>query len=203
MPGFRCDKDPIHLFNRWFKEAVRARRENPNAMALGTVRSGGIPSVRFVLFQGWADGGLSFFTNYRSPKARELTSNPNATCVFYWRETGKQVRIVGRARRLSRERSEVYFSSRPRGSQLSAWVSPQSDVLHSRMDWAGHRRLEREYEAAKRRFKGRPVPCPPFWGGIAIIPRRIEFWKSGRNRLHYRLRYERRGSGWKVSELAP
>lgn len=203
MPGFRCEKDPKTLFRRWYNEAVRTRMENPHAMALATASRKAAPSVRFVLFQGWLPEGLSFYTNYRSRKAKELDANPKATCVFYWRETGKQIRVEGKVVRLSRARSETYFAGRPRGSQLSAWVSPQSGVLHRRMDWAGHRRLERELLSAKRRFKGGPIPCPPFWGGFALDPDRIEFWKSGRYRLHYRIRYERRGLRWTVSELAP
>ena len=172
-------------------------------MALATASPTGVPGVRFVLFQGWLPEGLSFYTNYRSRKSRELTSNPRATCVFYWRETGKQIRIEGTVRRLSRRRAEAYFAGRPRGSQLAAWVSPQSDVLHYGMDWTGHRRLEREFQAAKKRFDGKPVPCPPFWGGFALRPRRIEFWKSGPHRLHHRIRYERRATSWRTCELAP
>ncbi|MBI3549331.1 MAG: pyridoxamine 5'-phosphate oxidase [Elusimicrobia bacterium] len=203
-PGtFQCGPDPLRQFDEWAARARRAGIETPNAMALATVGRVGAPSVRMVLFQGWLRGGLTFFTNYRSRKARELAASPRAACVVYWDELGRQIRLEGRVVRLTRSESAAYFAKRPRGSQLSAWVSPQSEVLAEGASWSGRRRLLKERARVERRFTGKPVPCPPFWGGYALVPRRIEFWQAAPNRLHCRMAYLRGRVGWTVRELAP
>ena len=203
MGAFRYGRDPIALFRNWFGQARRAGIENPNAMALATATTRAVPSVRYVLLQKFTPDRFPFFTNCRSPKSRDLLANPRAAAVFYWRELGKQVRIEGRIVRLSRKESEAYFATRPRESQLSAWASPQSRILSNSTDWSGRARLTGLLDRFRGKFQGAVVPCPPFWGGFALKPDRIEFWKSGLGRLHYRVCYVHRRNGWKVHELAP
>ena len=189
--------DPIERFQEWFREAEQAGVEVPEAMTLATATADGAPSARMVLLKGADDEGFVFYSGYESRKAGELEQNPRAALVFYWRPLGKQVRVEGRVERLSEAESAAYFATRPRGSQVAAWASQQSQPLESRKE------LERRYAELEREYDGREVPRPPDWGGFRLRPDAIEFWEHRENRLHDRLRYTRAREGWHRERLAP
>jgi pyridoxamine 5'-phosphate oxidase len=190
--------DPIEQFRGWFDDALAADLHEPNAMTLATATPEGRPSARIVLIKGFDERGFIFYTNYEGRKARELEANPHCALNFYWAELERQVRIEGRVRRISDEESDAYFASRPRGSQLGAWVSEQSRSIENRGALELRlRELEREYE-------GREIPRPPFWGGYRVEPEVIEFWQGRENRLHDRLQYRRsEDGGWERERLQP
>jgi len=192
------DADPMVQFGSWYAQARSAGLEEPSAMTLATVSSDGQPSARIVLMRGLSPDGFAFFTNYRSRKGRELAANPYAALVFYWPELGRQVRVTGRVTETSREETEAYFQTRPRGSQLSAWASWQSSVIPDRAA------LERKVQKLKSRYAGKEVPAPAGWGGYRLRPDTIEFWQGRVNRLNDRLLYSRQPDGrWKMERLAP
>lgn len=190
--------DPIEQFRRWFEEALAAGLHEPNAMTLATATSDGRPAARVVLLKGFEERGFVFYTNYEGRKGRELEENPYCALVFYWGELERQVRIEGRASRISGEESDAYYRSRPLGSRLGAWVSEQSRPVGDRATLEERlRELEDEYE-------GREVPRPPFWGGYRVVPEEIEFWQGRENRLHDRLLYSRQSDeGWSMARLQP
>jgi pyridoxamine 5'-phosphate oxidase len=188
---------PIAQFKKWFDESVRVEQPDPEAMTLSTVSTGGEVSARVVLLRGLDERGFVFFTNYESRKSRELIANPRAALTFYWGSLNRQVRIEGVVEKVAQEESEEYFQSRPRGSQLGAWASPQSREI------AGRESLDRMFTEVEQRFKGQPIPCPPFWGGFRLKPVRIEFWQGRENRLHDRILYSLDDDGWRISRLAP
>ncbi|MGH2819100.1 MAG: pyridoxamine 5'-phosphate oxidase [Actinomycetota bacterium] len=190
------DPDPLVQFGRWMEEALAAGVVLPNAMALATVSREGRPNVRMVLLKGFDRRGFVFYTNYESRKARELRDDPRAAMAFYWHQQERQVRVGGRVRRASSEEASAYFATRPAGSKLSAWASPQSRVISSRAE------LERSLEATRARF-GNDVPLPPFWGGFRLEPDEVEFWQGMPDRLHDRLLYRRAGEAWRIERLAP
>lgn len=190
------DPDPLAQFRVWFDEARNAGIALPEAMTLATASSAGSPSARIVLLKR-LDSGFVFHTNYRSRKGRELEASPGAALVFHWQPLGRQVRVEGTVERVAPEESAEYFATRPRGAQLGAWASPQSEPIGSRAE------LEERLAAETARHEGREIPLPPFWGGYRLVPERIEFWQHGDDRLHDRLLYERDGEGWRVSRLAP
>lgn len=191
-----ADPDPIEQFRKWFDEALAANLYEPNAMTLATATSNGRPSARVVLLKGYDERGFVFYTNYEGRKGRELEENPRCALVFYWGELERQVRIEGRASRVSEE-SNAYYRSRPRGSQLGAWASEQSRLVKDRGILEERlRELEAEYE-------GREIPRPPFWGGYRVEPEAIEFWQGRENRLHDRLLYRRLSGGWEIERLSP
>lgn len=188
--------DPLRQFERWLREAVQAGLPLPNAMTLATVGESGAPDARIVLLKGLEDGAFSFYTNYRSRKARELEARPAACLVFQWSELERQVRVEGAVEKVSAAESDRYYASRPLGARLSAWASAQSEVV------PGREVLERAVEAVKRRFGDAP-PRPPHWGGFRVIPFAIEFWQGRADRLHDRLLYTRAGASWRIERLAP
>ena len=198
MPLSEADapRDPLVLFRRWFRDAQEAGAPQPEAMTLATGGDHG-PSARMVLFKGIDDGAFVFYSNYESRKGRDLVTDNRAALVFYWSVTRHQVRISGTTRRLTRTESQAYFSTRPRGAQLSALASRQSRVVKSRDA------LERAVLELAARYPER-VPLPADWGGYGVRPRSIEFWESREDRLHDRLRYVRRSGGlWRIERLAP
>jgi pyridoxamine 5'-phosphate oxidase len=190
--------DPIQQFSRWLLEARQeSGLEFPDAVALATAGADGRPSVRMVLFKGLNKNDFTFFTNLESRKARELDQNPFAALCFFWEKAGRQVRVEGRAERLSDHDADAYFRTRPHGSQLGAWASPQSRAIESRAA------LEERVRSTEERFRGAAIPRPPHWGGFRVIPERIEFWKNGSHRLHDRFEYTREGGAWARRRLAP
>jgi pyridoxamine 5'-phosphate oxidase len=190
--------NPIPLFHRWFKAAVKAQVLDANALALATVSASGKPSNRIVLIKGLDSKGFVFFTNYESRKGRELRQKPNASLLFFWPQLSRQVRIDGKVTKVSAVESDAYFKTRPRGSQLGAWASAQSQVVPNREF------LEKRMRAFEEQFAGKAVPRPPHWGGFRLVPSAMEFWQGRPNRLHDRLQYQRKGQGgWKLTRLAP
>jgi pyridoxamine 5'-phosphate oxidase len=193
-----ADPDPIVEFQRWFAEARSAGIVEADAMTLATVSSDGRPSARMVLLKDVSSGGFVFFTNYGSRKGRELAENPRAALVFFWRELSRQVRITGTVSKTSRAESVAYFSSRPRGSQLSAWASRQSAPV------ADREILEARVRKLEAKHADRDIPTPPNWGGYRLDPDSIEFWQGRPDRLHDRLVYTRKAEGnWRIERLAP
>ena len=190
--------DPILQFERWFQEATAAGVFEPGAVCLATASRQGQPSARMVLLKGVDKRGFLFFTNYGSPKARDLAENPQASLVVTWVELARQVCISGSVERISREESARYFETRPAGSRLSAWASHQSEVIDSRQV------LEERMQRLRTRFGDGEIPLPPFWGGYCLSPTRIEFWQGRPDRLNDRLRYRRQAEAqWVLERLAP
>jgi pyridoxamine 5'-phosphate oxidase len=192
------EPDPIRQFQTWLTQALGANIPEPNAMTLATATPDGRPSARVVLLRGIDEAGFTFHTNYESRKGRELAGNPWAALVFYWPALERQVRVEGTVERLPPAESDAYFRTRPTGSRLGAWASPQSSVVPSR------EALEQRLQEVAREYEGREVPRPPFWGGYRLRPVAVEFWQGRPNRFHDRLLYRRLPSGaWQIERLAP
>lgn len=191
--------DPFLQFRKWFQEAMDARLPEPNAMTLATCTPDGYPSARIVLLKGFTPEGFEFYTNYDSRKGGQLRANPRAALVFLWLELQRQVRIEGRVERLAPVKSTEYFQSRPKGSQVGAWASPQSRVISAREVLEQEvERLEKQYAAVEK------LPRPDNWGGYLVIPHRFEFWQGRSNRLHDRIQYRRMETeAWELERLAP
>ncbi|APE32211.1 pyridoxamine 5'-phosphate oxidase [Halomonas aestuarii] len=189
--------DPLSLFDEWLALALETEGDDGNAMTLATADSQGRPHARIVLLKGIDDRGMMFFTNYHSHKGSELANVPHAALVFWWPGLSRQVRVEGRVEQVSPGESDSYFASRPRGSQLGAWVATQSVVIPDRT-WLAER--EQRFQHA---YEGQDIPRPIHWGGYRVIPDMIEFWQGQPSRLHDRIRYERRDGGWYRFRLAP
>ncbi len=189
--------DPLVQFDHWFQQAEQTELMDANAMSVSTVDSQGQPSVRMVLLKYYGQAGFVFYTNLGSRKASEIATNPQVALLFYWPELHRQVKILGRAERTSVADDARYFLSRPRDSQLGAWVSRQSSVVSTRS------LLENKYAEMKQRFANGEVPLPSFWGGYRVSPASMEFWQGRESRLHDRFRYTRADLAWEVNRLAP
>ena len=189
--------DPFETLQAWYDEALAVGTPFADAIALATATPDGSPSVRMVLYKGVSGGGLRFFTNYESQKARDLADNPRVAIVFFWAPLHAQVRVEGRVERLAQDESDAYFRSRPRESQLGAWASPQSREVQDRDA------LEQRFREAAAKYADREVPRPPNWGGYRILPDSFEFWIGQDHRMHDRFLYRRHADGWQRTRLAP
>lgn len=192
------DADPVKQFEKWWDDALKSEIYEANAMTLATVDADMVPSARIVLLKGFDEKGFVFFTNYNSQKGSELARNDRACLVFFWKELERQVRITGIAEKISAEESIAYFNSRPDGSKIGAWASPQSLVV------AGKAWLKETFDYYMERFKHGEIPRPPHWGGYRVKPFRVEFWQGRPNRLHDRILYtSAEDNSWKIERLAP
>lgn len=192
------DANPLRQLRRWLDEAnAQPSIIEPNAMCIATVRADGSPSARFVLLRGLDARGIIFYTSYLSRKGREIAENPKVSATFWWGALQRQVRIEGTAESLDESESDAYFASRPRGHQLAAWSSEQSEIIENRDT------LFERMEHFEARFEGSDVPRPHSWGGYLVTPRSLEFWQGRPNRLHDRLRYELEGATWRITRLQP
>lgn len=191
------EPDPVVQFQQWFTAAIDSGIPEPNAMTLATVDATGQPSARTVLLKLYDTQGFVFFTNYESDKARQIAGNPKVALLFPWVALGRQVRISGHAGKIPLHESARYFATRPRGSQIGAWASPQSQVITTRS------LLEARVEEMKTKFAHGEIPLPDFWGGYRVAPDNIEFWQARDSRLHDRFVYSRAATGWQVERRAP
>jgi len=193
--------DPIRQFDLWWNEALSSHIDEANAMTLATVSPEGLPDGRIVLLKGYDAKGFVFFSNYESAKGKDLAAHPQACLVFFWKELERQVRISGHVERVSPEESDAYYHSRPAGSQIGAWASPQSQVIWSRQV------LEENVREYTERFGEGVIPRPPHWGGYRVVPGALEFWQGRPSRLHDRLLYTYQegpsGPHWAIQRLAP
>ena len=191
------DADPIRQFEVWFRQATELGLHEPNAMSLATVDAAGMPLLRTVLLKYFDAKGFVFFTNYESRKARQIAENPRVSLLFPWILLERQVIVQGRAEKISAAESLRYFISRPRESQLGAWVSQQSSVISSR------KILMQKLHEISEKFREGEIPLPSFWGGFRVVPEKIEFWQGGPARLHDRFLYKKKDDGWTVERLSP
>jgi len=192
------DSCPVRQFETWLEQAVGSSLEDPTAMVLATVDTHGLPWQRIVLLKGIAAGGFVFYTNYDSDKGRAIAVQPCVSLHFPWNALDRQVSLLGRAEKLSRQASAAYFASRPRESQVAAWASRQSRPVPDRAA------LEAQAALVSEKFAGREIPVPEFWGGYRVVPERMEFWQGGEHRLHNRFRYTRGAGGdWDLQQLQP
>jgi pyridoxamine 5'-phosphate oxidase len=190
-------ENPIKQFDKWFKEALDVQILEPNAMTISTV-SDGKPHARIVLLKGYDENGFTFYTNYNSNKGKEVTETPFVSLTFFWGDLERQVRIEGSIEKVSEVESDDYYHSRPRGSQIGAWVSNQSSVI------AGRAVIEQRLVELENEFKGEEIiPRPTHWGGYCVNPERIEFWQGRPNRLHDRILFTKFGDDWKIERLSP
>ena len=185
------DADPLRQFEQWYAQA------GSDAVALATATGHGAPSARMVLLKGADERGFVFHSSYEGRKARELAENPRAALLFYWHDLGRQVRVEGDVEQVDRGESEAYFRTRPRGGQLAAWTSNQSEPVGSRDE------LEERFREVESRYEGEDVPLPPHWGGFRLIAETYEFWQHRENRLHDRFRYRHADEGWQIERLSP
>jgi len=191
------NQSPFLQFEKWFKEAVDAHVNEPNAMTVSTASKLGKPSARILLLRNFNENGFVFYTNYDSRKGCDIAENPQAALLFFWPELERQVRIEGILEKQSTEESDIYFKTRPRTSKLGAWTSPQSKVVKNRKE------LDESYQQMETRFPDENVPRPEHWGGYILKPISIEFWQGRPSRMHDRILYTKINDGWKIERLAP
>jgi pyridoxamine 5'-phosphate oxidase len=189
--------DPFIQFGKWWEEAMKSEIDEVNAMTLATADKNNIPSARIVLLKGYDKNGFIFFTNYQSHKGEQLLQNPNACLVFFWKELERQIRITGTVEKISGQESDAYFSSRPAGSRIGAWASPQSSVIANRIV------IEEKLKDFEQQFGDNNIPRPPHWGGYIVKPVQMEFWQGRPNRLHDRMQYTLQEGSWVIERLAP
>jgi len=189
--------NPIAMFDDWFEQAKEAGIVLPESLTLATASATGMPSARVVLLKSFDQSGFTFFTNYNSRKGQELTENPQAAMVFHWNILQRQVRIEGQIERVSEQESLAYFHSRPRGSQIGAWASAQSSEIDSRETLAD------KVKELDKKYQGKTIPLPPFWGGFKLIPTHMELWQGRADRLHDRYYFTQTTDGWQRTRLAP
>ncbi len=191
-------EDPIDQFRAWITAAIKDKLLEPNAMTLATVDAEGRPNARIVLLKGFDESGFVFYTNYESTKAKDLAANPHATLVFNWLAHERQVRVRGPVVKVSKEETTRYFHSRPKGSQIGAWASPQSQVIPDR--WP----LESRVESMQKKYaETSALPVPEHWGGYRVVAEEIEFWQGRSSRLHDRFRFRKTDGDWVIERLAP
>jgi len=189
---------PLDQFTQWWNQAIQSDIEEVNAMALSTINKEGRPESRIVLLKGYSEKGFVFFTNYESNKGDQLQQHAHCSLLLFWKELERQVRINGRAEKISTQESDAYFNSRPEGSKIGAWASPQSQVVESQ-EW-----LHENFERIKARYNNNTISRPPHWGGFAVRPDSMEFWQGRPSRMHDRIRYSlQQDGGWKIERLAP
>lgn len=192
------DPSPFCQFQLWFEQALAAQLLEPNAMTLATVTAEGKPHARIVLLKGFDDRGFAFYTNFDSQKGQELTQNPHAALVFLWKDLERQVRVTGKIEQVAAVEADQYYHSRPLGSQLGAWASPQSEVIPDRQF------LVDRMAQFTAQYQNKEIPRPANWGGLRVVPSEIEFWQGRPSRLHDRLRYQLQPAGtWQIDRLAP
>ncbi len=189
--------NPTDQFTAWWNEAISSNIDEVNAMTLATANISGKPDARIVLLKGYDEKGFVFFTNYQSRKAQELAANPFATLVFFWKELERQVRIEGAVEKIAAADSDAYFNSRPVGSRIGAWASPQSTVINDRT------LLEENVKQLELQYADGNIPRPEHWGGYVVKPTQVEFWQGRSSRLHDRIRYELKNDNWIIERLAP
>lgn len=190
--------NPFLQFQQWWEEVLKAEIEEPNAMTLATADKDGFVEARTVLLKGFDATGFVFFTNYESLKGQQLATNPHCCLLFFWKELERQVRITGKAEKVMAEETSEYFQSRPEGSRIGAWASPQSKIV------SGKAWLEENYQQFAQKFEGKPIQVPTHWGGYRVVADRVEFWQGRPNRMHDRIQYRKDANGlWIIERLAP
>ncbi len=189
--------NPVLQFKKWFKEAVDAKINEPNAMTVSTATIDGKPSARILLLRNFNENGFVFYTNYNSRKGSDIEANPHCALLFFWPELERQVRIEGILQKQTAQESDLYFNTRPRGSKLGAWTSEQSKVIASR------KVLDNKYKKLSEKYPNKNIPRPPYWGGYLLKPVSIEFWQGRPNRLHDRILYTMENKIWIIERLAP
>ena len=190
-------ESPTDMFRTWFEKIENSDSNETNAMTLATASKKGEPTSRIVLLKDYDEKGFVFYTNYDSEKGNQIEQNPYGSLTFYWNELERQVRIRGKIRRISREKSKIYFKSRPRLSQISVLASNQSNILENRMV------LEKRFSDLEKKYENKEIPCPEYWGGYRLEHRKIEFWQGRRDRLHDRFVYIKHGTTWQTERLSP
>jgi pyridoxamine 5'-phosphate oxidase len=189
--------NPFNQFEKWFNQILKMELAEPNAMVLATADKKGKPSVRVVLIKGISKKGITFYTNYKSRKGRELSQNSLAALLFYWAGLEQQIRIEGKIKKISRTESQKYFDTRPVESRIAAWASAQSKEITSR------EYLEKRFKVFEKKFSGVKIPLPLDWGGFRLVPNYFEFWQGRENRMHDRICYKKKKRNWKIFRLAP
>jgi|TARA_B110000116_G_C16668520_1_gene505109 pyridoxamine 5'-phosphate oxidase len=190
-------ESPTDMFRAWFEKVENLKNIEVNAMTLATSSKKGEPSSRVVLLKDYDENGFVFYTNYNSEKGSQIEQNPYGSLTFHWNQLERQIRIRGKIRKISRDKSKKYFNSRPRLSQISVLASKQSDILENRIE------LEERFIDIEKKYKGKEIPCPDYWGGYRLEHRKVEFWQGRRDRMHDRFVYTKHGTTWQTDRLSP